>query len=976
MKHILNTKLILYCIFNIFFVRSVLASLPYSFSEINHQQGLSNSAVLSIHQDNQGLMWFGTYGGLNCYDGRDMRVYRTDFSKGKTLDNNIISNIQSAGEDDLWIQTFGGVNLFSTDSLAVKENFFFPNEETMLHSNDKGDTWLVGNKNIYYYNTLHHCFLKVGKTEGSLKDLQKNAFVDSSGTLYTIPHNNNYISQYTVDSFGKDSTLVHVSTSLMRLHSKPVVHSFIHHGMVCFIDSLNNLYLYDIQNKSKVYIRNIGDILYEHGKILDIFSFYDDILITLYTGGILRLMASRQYAAELFRSDLRIFSSYVDRKQSILWMGTDGNGVVKMTRDNSFVTNLVLNKVAPSINGQVRGIMTDDKGNLWIGTKGDGIVQIPSFLQNLDGNGMMVHTPKERKRADEYTRGAGFYQAFLLKKRLDACGFWVGMSDSVAYYYSYQKDRLMPVSRSLGGKVTEIHDVYETKDSVLWIATSGSGMVRLDFDIDSNKDVKAVESRGLHFFSRQKELIEFSSILSQGDSILWIGSRGQGLVRFSLDTEEYQVYSLSERLGKAVDDILCLCRYSEDSFFIGTTTGLVLFKQLEDSSFEACYIGREQGLFNDMIHGIVRDDSGILWLGTNKGLIKYDPVAKGTYTYYYSKGIEIGEFSDDSYYKCPYTGCLFLGGINGLLYMDDTQLVSEYYADLILRSLKIDGDYVNMSEYYSRENSRIVLTEAQSSFVLQFAALDYMIPDIEYTYRLKGYDDKWTLYSKNNEAIFKHVPPGEYLFQVRYKKDVFDSSYKELSVAVVIEPYWYHTTAFYAILILLAAGGLCWGAYVVYRSGFFKRFRMAWVMSINTDIAVVKEEIDHSPLGKWESDFSNCTNEEQIGFVLRLLQVMEENLLQEDLGSTFLAEKMNMSPRQFYRKFKDLSGVSPSDFIKKYKMEKAAYLLLKTQFSIQEVIESVGISSRPYFYKEFTRYFGMTPKHYRETFSDKQENDK
>lgn len=47
-------------------------------------------------------------------------------------------------------------------------------------------------------------------------------------------------------------------------------------------------------------------------------------------------------------------------------------------------------------------------------------------------------------------------------------------------------------------------------------------------------------------------------------------------------------------------------------------------------------------------------------------------------------------------------------------------------------------------------------------------------------------------------------------------------------------------------------------------------------------------------------------------------------------------------------------------------MEKAARLLLDEELSIQDVIMEVGISSRSYFYKEFTRRFGMTPKDYRE----------
>ena len=55
---------------------SLLAQNHYT---INHLQGLSNSAVLCVYQDSVGLMWFGTYDGLNCYDGKRIEVYRADF---------------------------------------------------------------------------------------------------------------------------------------------------------------------------------------------------------------------------------------------------------------------------------------------------------------------------------------------------------------------------------------------------------------------------------------------------------------------------------------------------------------------------------------------------------------------------------------------------------------------------------------------------------------------------------------------------------------------------------------------------------------------------------------------------------------------------------------------------------------------------------------------------------------------------------
>ncbi len=74
-----------------------------SFSKVGYQQGLSNSAVISVFQDRTGLMWFGTYDGVNCYDGKDIDVYRSDFSTN--LSNNVIYRIRQADNNCLWITT-------------------------------------------------------------------------------------------------------------------------------------------------------------------------------------------------------------------------------------------------------------------------------------------------------------------------------------------------------------------------------------------------------------------------------------------------------------------------------------------------------------------------------------------------------------------------------------------------------------------------------------------------------------------------------------------------------------------------------------------------------------------------------------------------------------------------------------------------------------------------------------------------------
>lgn len=109
-------------------------------------------------------------------------------------------------------------------------------------------------------------------------------------------------------------------------------------------------------------------------------------------------------------------------------------------------------------------------------------------------------------------------------------------------------------------------------------------------------------------------------------------------------------------------------------------------------------------------------------------------------------------------------------------------------------------------------------------------------------------------------------------------------------------------------------------------------------------------------------------SEENVDFLRKVIELVEEYIGNEDLGSSFLAEKMAMSSSSFYRKFKRITNVTPEMLIKNYRLEKAARLLKDTGSSISDVVYDVGISSRSYFYKEFSKKYGMTPKEYKEQF--------
>ena len=278
-------------------------------------------------------------------------------------------------------------------------------------------------------------------------------------------------------------------------------------------------------------------------------------------------------------------------------------------------------------------------------------------------------------------------------------------------------------------------------------------------------------------------------MLAEGDSILWLGSREKGLIRFDKQTEEYKVISLKEILHKSVDDVLSLHRAKDGRMYVGTTSGLVCLT-FNKEQISASYIGREQGLLNDMIHGILEDANGFLWLGTNRGLIKYNPKNTSSHAYYYAAGVQVGEFSDDAYYQCPYTGRLFFGGIDGLLYLDkEVATAPEFYPNILLRKLMIGRKEVNLGDYYTDGGKALSFKGAKASFSLSFVVPDFLTGgDVEYSYMLDGFDKDWTSFSSINEASYLEIPSGSYVLKVRYKKDVFNTEYKVFSIPLYILP--------------------------------------------------------------------------------------------------------------------------------------------------------------------------------------------
>ena len=95
----------------------------------------------------------------------------------------------------------------------------------------------------------------------------------------------------------------------------------------------------------------------------------------------------------------------------------------------------------------------------------------------------------------------------------------------------------------------------------------------------------------------------------------------------------------------------------------------------------------------------------------------------------------------------------------------------------------------------------------------------------------------------------------------------------------------------------------------------------------------------------------------------RAVAIVEKNMDNIEFSTDEFAREMNMSRSNFYRKIKALSGMSPNDYLKTLRMNRAAELIVSGT-RISEVAAQVGFTSSSYFAKCFKAQYGVLPKEY------------
>jgi len=104
----------------------------YSYQQLDNSYGLSNSCINSIYQDNDNLVWFGTWDGLNFYDGNTIHVFnyeKTD-AKRNSIASNVIYQVAEDKQRSIWIGTVEGLSKFNKNT-GDFSNYFYSRKKAV-----------------------------------------------------------------------------------------------------------------------------------------------------------------------------------------------------------------------------------------------------------------------------------------------------------------------------------------------------------------------------------------------------------------------------------------------------------------------------------------------------------------------------------------------------------------------------------------------------------------------------------------------------------------------------------------------------------------------------------------------------------------------------------------------------------------------------------------------------------------------------
>jgi signal transduction histidine kinase/ligand-binding sensor domain-containing protein len=846
------------------------------FKHYQADDGLAHNSVTSIIQDRKGLMWIGTRGGLDRFDGYTFKNCRDEKNKFGNVGNSRITAVAEDHNGMLWVGTGKGVFMYDP-----YQEVFTPLEAApqsyidRLLIDHENNLWFLVNTSLFKYDQAAKKVEDLNMRATCITiDRNRNVWLGNRDGVISIynPRSRSIIEQIRIIDDQVPANLRSISKIL------PVGENSVLIG--CFQQGLKN---YNIQtgeistiplrkgHNTDIYVRDITAASDQEYWIATESGIY------IYNSATNTSLNLRKRADDPYSiSDNAVYAVYRDNRGG-MWAGTFFGGLNYHSKENARFKKYYPVAGTNSIAGYaVREICSDNKGNIWIGTEDAGISKFDPKTGTFSN-----YTATGKKGDISYPNVHGL---LALGDQLFIGPYYKGLE-----IMDMRTGQVTERFRLIRDKNDEAGDfvlsIYLTRDSTLLIGTGyhSSGLFSYD--------------RKRKTFTRIREIPFNSYVFNIGEDSegnIWTGSVSLGAFYYNPRTGKYGNIRFGDSVNNTVINEFPVYGILEDSqhamWF--TTEGGGLIRLSPDRKTMKKF-STENGLPTNILFRMLEDDSGHLWISSLKGLICLDIRTEQFKTYTKSNGLITDQFNFSSAYK-DRNGSMYFGSVKGMIAFDPKDFEQTETGP----PTYITGFQVNNKEVIPRAKNSpldtsilytdtVVLLYDQNNFSIEFAALNYSSPEVtQYEYQMQGLDKTRTYLSKNRKAYFTDLSPGNYTFTVRARSNTGSWTGEERRLFIsILPPFWKTYTAYFVYLLALATC-LFWAVRYYHRYLERKNMNKQKLFEHEKEKEIYQAKIEF---------FTNIAHEIQtpITLILGPVELMAKKAEEEEMKKSLLMVKRN-----------------------------------------------------------------------------------
>jgi signal transduction histidine kinase/DNA-binding NarL/FixJ family response regulator/ligand-binding sensor domain-containing protein len=806
---------------------TVFAVRGQSMRTITTKDGLPQSFVSGIVQDDSSFVWISTRNGLARFDGIAYKLFQHQTGDTSTLASSVIIWLRRDENNKIWIEHESGV-IDEMDPVSEKITHYLKGGmDTPADINFIRRGWMVDHDGLFW---------GINKGRG----------------LGTFDRKTHKLVSYTRANAGLISDTIRGIVET-KAHG---IWILVKGGLSYFDKSTGQF-----SHWPNPFPEDFGNFLNS-----------DAIAIDLHERRNGELMWGDRSSLYFFNPNTHIFKRVALPAVSYLgvrWIRTapDGSdylesyGNVFHYEDHSGVT-----KVGRSITenfGDAKSFLVDASGIIWIGTNARGIRQIdlsiPYFRSFPNKKEFFSDLIKDQWQLD-MTQVFGWAPSDDLFTNASYQFRWtygregrlyLSLKRTVGYIDPASKRFVKFPEVPLRNRITGIS--LTPQDNLMAVSTIGNIYT---YSPVSKNWIPFLDT-GFLWRTYGTHCIPQDMLVD--DKHVWLTTLKDGL--FCIDLADKSIRRFQK--GQATDSLptneilgLCADPKQPEIMWISSFQGLIRFDKLHGSSK---VYSLQEGLPDNTIYAILPDSKGYLWISTNKGLCRFDPSSAHVRVFGTQHGLPADEFNRFHAMRLP-DGMLAFGSTDGWALFDPLMVKNdEFDPRLALTDLRINNKEMAWAPKNRllpaplNEDSALTLPYDQNTVSVGFSGLEYNQPqELHYRYRLEGYDNDWVQAGNTHQAIYTKIPSGMYTLLVNASNTSGKwSRYIKTMRLRISAPWWSTPLAYICYSIILS--GLIW---------IFIRFRVSRMM-MRREMAL--KEVETHQLKELDDlktrFFSNITHE-------------------------------------------------------------------------------------------------------------------